>query len=446
MTTTATPSTREQHATDTVRRALALLERARQHTLAIIGPLNDEDVTRQHDPLMSPILWDLGHIAAFEKLWLLQNLDGPIEFSEMPGTYNPFEHPRATRGALPLPTLTGQRDELARVRRAVMSRLGSETFSASDPLLRDAYVVRMVAQHERQHQETILQTLQLKQGEPYAAPRAFPLPSGSAPRVEGAMVRFPGGRVRIGTDDRAEAYDNERPAHELELAPFDIDVTPVTNGAYREFVDNGGYDIRQYWSDAGWAWRTESGARAPKHWAQDNKSQWRTRSMDRVEHVDPLLPVCHVCFYEAEAYARSVGKRLPTEQEWEAAATWDPNRGVKQLYPWGDEPLTSELANVDQLSFGTAQVNAYARNVSPIGCYGMIGDVWEWTSTDFRGYPGFEAFPYPEYSEVFFGTEYKVLRGGSWATSADVARATFRNWDYPIRRQIFAGFRCARDV
>jgi iron(II)-dependent oxidoreductase len=168
--------------------------------------------------------------------------------------------------------------------------------------------------------------------------------------------------------------------------------------------------------------------------------------MDHVERVDPLLPVCHVCFFEAEAYARSVGKRLPTEQEWEAAATWDPNRGVQQLYPWGAEPLTAALANVDQLSFGTAQVNAYARNVSPIGCYGMIGDVWEWTATDFRAHPGFEAFPYPEYSEVFFGTEYKVLRGGSWATSADVARATFRNWDYPIRRQIFAGFRCARDV
>ncbi len=446
MTTTATPSALQPHATDAVRRALALLERARRHTLAIIGPLTDEDVSRQHDPLMSPILWDLGHIAAFEKLWLLQNLDGPIEFSEMPGTYNPFEHPRATRGALPLPTLAGQREELARVRRMVTTRLASEAFNASDPLLRDAYVVRMVAQHERQHQETILQTLQLKLGEPYAAPRAYPLPTGSAPRDEGAMVRFPGGRVRIGTDDRSEAYDNERPAHQVELAAFDIDVTPVTNGAYREFVDNGGYDIRQYWSDAGWAWRTESGARAPKHWAQDGKAQWRTRSMDRVERVDPRLPVCHLCFYEAEAYARSVGKRLPTEQEWEGAATWDAKHGVTQLYPWGDEPLTPELANVDQLSFGTAPVNAYPRNVSPIGCYGLIGDVWEWTSTDFRSYPGFEVFPYPEYSQVFFGSEYKVLRGGSWATSADVARATFRNWDYPIRRQIFAGFRCARDV
>ncbi|MEO8335715.1 MAG: ergothioneine biosynthesis protein EgtB [bacterium] len=446
MTTTATSPTLASRATDPVRRAFDLLERARQHTLAIIAPLTDEDVSLQHDPLMSPILWDLGHIAAFEKLWLLQNLDGPIEFSEMPGTYNPFEHPRSTRGALPLPTLEGQREELARVRRAVLARLDAESFDANDPLRRDAYVVRMVAQHERQHQETILQTLQLKQGEPYAAPRAFPLPAGTAPDMNGAMVRFAGGRVHIGTDDRSESYDNERPMHEVNVDAFDVDVTPVTNGAYRAFVDNGGYDIRQYWSEAGWAWRTESGARAPKHWAQDSMGQWTTRSMDRVERIDPLLPVCHVCFYEADAFARSLGKRLPTEQEWELAATWDPARGTQQMYPWGDEPLSAALANVDQLSFGTAQVNAYPRNVSPIGCYGMIGDVWEWTSTDFAGYPGFEAFPYPEYSQVFFGNEYKVLRGGSWATSADVARATFRNWDYPIRRQIFAGFRCARDV
>ena len=440
------PVTTEKFTAESVQRALALLEQARRHTLAIIAPLTDEDVAAQHDSLMSPILWDLGHIAAFETLWLLQNIDGPIEFSEMPGTYNPFEHPRATRGALELPTLAGQRAELARVRNAVHARLAAETFDPEHPLLRDAYVIRMVAQHERQHQETILQTLQLKQGEPYAAVRSFPLPRGVAPESEGAMVLCAGGRVRIGTDDRSESYDNERPAHDVTLAPFFIDVTPVTNGAYRQFVDNGGYDMRHFWSDAGWAWRTETGARAPKHWAQDGTGQWRTRALDRVERLDPLRPVCHVCYHEAEAFARSLNKRLPTEQEWEAAATWNPERNSQQPFPWGDEPPTPALANVDQLSFGTAQVHAYARNVSPIGCYGMIGDVWEWTSSNFGGYPAFEAFPYPEYSEAFFGDAYKVLRGGSWATSADVARATFRNWDYPIRRQIFAGFRCARDA
>ena len=167
--------------------------------------------------------------------------------------------------------------------------------------------------------------------------------------------------------------------------------------------------------------------------------------MDRVREVDPARPVCHVSYHEAEAYARWAEKRLPTEQEWEAAASWDPVRGTKLRFPWGDAPATPLLANVDVLTFDTAPVGTYSRNVSPVGCYGMIGDVWEWTSSDFAGYPGYRSFPYPEYSEVFFGTEYKVLRGGSWATRSGVARNTFRNWDYPIRRQIFAGTRCARD-
>ena len=447
MTSTVSPAAMPDTTSESrVAGACASLDRARDHTLAIIAPLNDADVSTQHDALMSPILWDLGHIAAFEELWLLENLAGPIRFSEMPGTYNPFEHPRAARGSLPLPTLDGQRAELARVRVASRARLAAERFDERSPLLRDAYVVRMVTQHECQHQETILQTLQLKRGAPYAAPRAWVLPHGDAPAADGTMVRCDGGHVRIGTDDCTESYDNERPSHMVELAPFLIDVTPVTNGAYRRFVEGGGYDDRAHWSDAGWAWRCESGVRAPKHWEPDATGDWTSRTMDRIEPLDPARPVCHVCYHEADAFARWAGKRLPTEQEWEAAATWNPSTGRAQRFPWGDEPVSRELANVDQLGFGTAPVGAYPRNVSPSGCYGMIGDVWEWTASDFSGYPGFAAFPYPEYSEVFFGPEYKVLRGGSWATSAGVARATFRNWDYPIRRQIFAGFRCARDA
>jgi iron(II)-dependent oxidoreductase len=259
------------------------------------------------------------------------------------------------------------------------------------------------------------------------------------------MVRFPGGAVELGTDDRTAAYDNERPRHAVALAPFWIDVAPVTNGEFLTFIGDGGYERRELWSDAGWAWRTESGARAPKYWEWD-AGAWVVRTFDRVGTVDPMHPVCHVSWYEAEAYARWAGKRLPTEAEWEAAATWDPVAGRKQAYPWGDASPTPVVANLDQLAFATAAVGAYEANRSPIGCYGMIGDVWEWTASDFGPYPGYESFPYREYSEVFFGPEYKVLRGGSWATRALVARGTFRNWDYPIRRQIFSGFRCARDA
>jgi iron(II)-dependent oxidoreductase len=411
-----------------------------------VAPLSDDELHRQHDPLMSPILWDLGHIAHFEELWLTRNLDGPIEFVEMPGLYNPFEHPRSTRGVLPLPGFAECRAIMDEIRGRVLARLAATDFDDANPLLRDGYVYQMVLQHEYQHNETILQTLQLKQGEPYSPAARFELPP--APTVAaapGEMVRFPGGRVEIGTDDRAAAYDNERPRHAVELRPFFIDANPVTNGDFLAFIAAGGYADREHWSEAGWRWLTESGVQAPKYWFPSD-GRWITRVMDRVGPVDPRHPVCHVCWYEAEAYARFAGKRLPTEIEWEAAASWDPATGRKRRYPWGDEAASKELANLDQLGFGTAPVGAYPRNVSPIGCYGMVGDVWEWTSSDFGPWPGFTAFPYQEYSEVFFGDEYKVLRGGSWATRPGAVRNTFRNWDYPIRRQIFSGFRCARDA
>lgn len=424
---------------------ISLLEEARSRTLFLIAPLSDEDLRLQHDPLMSPILWDLGHIAHFEELWLTENLAGEIRFSEMPGMYNPFEHPRRVRGALVYPTKAEALALMAQIRRRVLDRLRAVGLDPDRPLTRDGYVVHMVLQHEYQHNETILQTLQLKQGAPYAAPRQYALPTSRSLLPSDAMVAFPGATVALGTDDRREAYDNERPRHEVTLPPFYIDVAPVRNGEYLAFMHDHGYERREFWSDAGWQWAQESGARAPTYWALQDGA-WRTRVMDREGPPDPDAPVCHVCYYEAEAYARWAGKRLPTEAEWEAAASWDPATGRSRRYPWGDEPPTPDLANLDQLSFGTAPVGAYPRNVSALGCYGMIGDVWEWTASDFHGYPGFTAFPYPEYSEVFFGTEYKVLRGGSWATRPGAIRNTFRNWDYPIRRQIFSGFRCARDA
>ena len=168
--------------------------------------------------------------------------------------------------------------------------------------------------------------------------------------------------------------------------------------------------------------------------------------MDLVREVDPARPVCHVCYYEAEAFSKWAGKRLPSELEWETAASWDHAAGRGRAYPWGDSAADSSVANIDQLAFDTAPVGTFAENISPIGCRGMIGDIWEWTSSDFHGYPGFQSFPYKEYSEEFFGSEYRVLRGGSWATRPGAIRDTFRNWDYPLRRQIFSGFRCARDA
>lgn len=430
--------------TDLAARISAQLAEARERTLTLVAALSDEDLARQHDPLMGPIIWDVGHIGHFEELWLTQNLDGVIHFSEMPGTYNPFEHPRRTRGGLEYPPRQQMLDLLAEIRGRVLERLESIDFESGNPLVRDGYVYAMVLQHEYQHNETMLQTCQLKQGAPYAAPRAWQVPEPVLQIQSGAMVRFAGGEATIGTDDRSVAYDNERPCHLVRLRPFVIDASPVTNGEYLGFVEAGGYEQREFWSDEGWAWLKHADLNAPKYWYREG-GEWHTRSMERSGPVDVRRPVCHVAYHEADAYARWAGKRLPTETEWEVAASWDAQAGVSRAYPWGDEPPTAELANVDQLTFETAPVGAYARNISPLGCYGMIGDVWEWTASDFLGYPGFTAFPYPEYSETFFGSEYKVLRGGSWATRPGAIRNTFRNWDYPIRRQIFSGFRCAAD-
>ncbi len=419
-----------------------LLTEARERTLLLVSQLSDEDLHQQHDPLMSPIIWDIGHIAHFEELWLTRNLDGPIEFSEMPGIYNPFEHPRATRASLQLPTLPEMIERLDEIRARVLDRLDAIELDDRKPLLRDGYVYHMVLQHEYQHNETILQTLQLKKGKPYHAPRARRFPAQRVMASE--MVAFPGGRVTIGTADRSAAYDNERPLHQVELKPFLIDRAPVTNGRYLEFMADGGYEREELWSAQGRRWLAETGIDSPKYW-QRSGDAWTTRVMDLTREVDPTRPVCHVCFYEAEAFARWDGKRLPTEFEWEAAASWDESTRSARVFPWGDA-ASATLADIDQLSFDTAPIGTFEENVSPIGCYGMIGDVWEWTSSDFRGYPGFRSFPYREYSEEFFGSDYKVLRGGSWATRTGAIRNTFRNWDYPIRRQIFSGFRCARDA
>jgi iron(II)-dependent oxidoreductase len=419
-----------------------LLSEARERTLRLIAGVSDEDLHQQHDVLMSPIIWDVGHIAHFEELWLTRNLDGPIEFSEMPGIYNPFEHPRATRASLALPTLTEMVERLEEIRARVLKRLETVEFDDRKPLLRDGYVYHMVLQHEYQHNETILQTLQLKKGEPYHPPRARTFVA--QPTFASEMVEFPGGRVTIGTEDRSAAYDNERPLHSVDLKPFLIDRAPTSNARYLEFMNDGGYRREELWSEDGRRWLADIGAEAPKYWLRDG-DRWLNRVMDLLREVDPNRPVCHVSYYEAEAFARWDGKRLPTEFEWEAAASWDPATRSAREFPWG-AGANAQLANIDQLAFDTAPIGTFDENFSPVGCYGMIGDVWEWTSSDFRGYSGFRSFPYREYSEEFFGTAYKVLRGGSWATRPGAIRNTFRNWDYPIRRQIFSGFRCARDA
>ena len=429
---------------DLKQRIAADLTDAHARTDALLAPVDDARLHRQHDPIMSPPVWDYGHIAVYQELWLVQQLSGaaPIDEARM-HHYDAFENPRRVRASLPLLT----RQEVAAYRDAVDARSLSlldevrlEGNGEVDPLLRDGFVYDMIVQHEHQHCETILQTLQLIDGG-----YGVPLPPLPAPQRQVVLdaVPVPAGTYPIGTDDHAP-YDNEHPCTEVRLDAFRIDRFPVTCGQYAAFVDDGGYARGELWSEAGWAWRSEAGVEAPKHWRRDGDG-WRTERFGHDVAVDMRTPVMHVCWHEAEAYCRWAGRRLPTEAEWEVAATWDPALQRRRRYPWGDDAPTPAHANLDQRLLGAAPCGAYPRGASAFGCEQMVGDVWEWTASDFRPYPGFRAFPYREYSEVFFGPEYKVLRGASWAARASVSRAGFRNWDYPIRRQIFAGFRCADD-
>jgi iron(II)-dependent oxidoreductase len=300
----------------------------------------------------------------------------------------------------------------------------------------------MILQHEQQHDETMAATHQLRTGPPVL--RA-PAPPPAVPVTGPAEILVPGGPFTMGTDTEPWALDNERPAHAVDVGAFWIDTFPVTNGQYARFCDDGGYDDPRWWSREGWAHRTSAGLTAPQFWVRDDGLWWRTR-FGVQEPVPAAEPVQHVCWYEADAYARWSGRRLPSEAEWEKAARHDPASGRSRRYPWGDADPGPDHANLGQRHLQPAPVGAYPDGASPLGVQQLIGDVWEWTSSAFSGYAGFAAFPYREYSEVFFGPSHRVLRGGSWATDRLACRGTFRNWDYPVRRQIFAGFRTARDA
>jgi gamma-glutamyl hercynylcysteine S-oxide synthase len=415
------------------------LQTGRVLTLSLIGPLSDDDVHAQPIDFLSPLVWDIGHIAVFEDLWLVRTITGrPATDPDRDRLYDAFENPRWSRGELPLMPREDAVAYLADVRDEALTVLRGLELAPDVPLLAGGGVHRMIAQHESQHQETMLQAIELARLQPAPAiPRAErpPAPGGHT-GLE--AVEVAAGPCEIGAPDGRFAYDNERPRHRVEVPAFRIGRTPITNATFLSFVEGGGYERRPWWSDEAWAWKEEYDITHPQGWDR-GPTGWRRWTLDGWAPLDPDEPVVHVSWFEADALARAHGARLPTEFEWEKAATWD--QESDSVRTDGPGP-----ANLDQGLLGPASVGAYPEGASPCGALGMLGDVWEWTSSPFRGYPGFVAHPYREYSEVFFGSDYKVLRGGSWATHPTSVRATFRNWDYPIRRQIFSGFRCARDA
>ncbi|WP_163868616.1 ergothioneine biosynthesis protein EgtB [Myxococcus eversor] len=424
-------------------RAWAELETARARVLRMLSGLPEHVLMNQHSPLMSPLIWDVAHVANYEEQWLLRALGAPaLTDPAFDAIYDAFQHPRRTRAMLPLLPPESAFAYAARVREAVRAHLADHVPEDSEaPLLVGGYVFGMVAQHEQQHAETLAATLQLMTDVEYriVSPRPHPRPV----PVSRQPVFISGGTARLGSES-PWAYDNEKPAHAREVAPFLLDAHPVTNGDYLAFVESGGYDDARWWHPKGWDFVRAEQLRHPQFWLPQQGGRWLRRRFGRVEPLPSNEPVQHVCWYEADAYARWAGRRLPTEAEWETAARG--TDGVAREHPWGDDVPTHARANLGGDGWGPALLGSHPEGVSRDGVWGLLGDVWEWTASDFQPYAGFRAYPYREYSEVFFGDDYKVLRGGAWASAPVAVRNGFRNWDYPIRRQIFAGFRCASEV
>ncbi|EWC62425.1 Serine/threonine kinase [Actinokineospora spheciospongiae] len=418
------------------------LRRSRARSTALTDAVDEDDLVRQHSRLMSPLVWDLAHIGNQEELWLVRDVGGrdPVR-SDIDELYDAFQHARADRPALPLLKPREARTYVREVREKVFDVL-ERTPLEGRRLVQDGFAFGMIVQHEQQHDETMLATHQLRTGTPVLHAEDPPRAAEPLPARE---VLVPGGEFTMGTSTEPWALDNERPAHAAHVDAFFIDTVPVSNGEYLAFIDAGGYDDPRWWSEVGWAHRQGANLVAPRFWERGPAGWHRTR-FGVVEQVPLDEPVVHVCFHEAQAYANWAGKRLPTEVEWEKAARFDPATGRSRRWPWGDEDPGPEHANLGQRHLRPAPVGSYPAGASALGVRQLMGDVWEWCDSDLRPYPGFAAFPYREYSEVFFGGDYKMLRGGSFGTDASAVRGTFRNWDHPIRRQIFAGFRLARDA
>ena len=400
------------------------LAAVRARTLALVERLSPADLERQIDPILSPLVWDLAHIAAYEDLWLVhRHADLPLLHGDLAATYDAFETPRAVRGDIQLLDTAGAL--------AYMDDVRERTLAAIDRHGVDAVIHGMVLRHEQQHAETMLQTLGRAQLPGYDVPGRVPVPTAPGGHTGLEFVSVAGGEVSIGAAPGVFSFDNERPRHYVEVRPFRIGRTPVTNATWLTFTEGGGYERREWWNEEAWAWKQEYDISHPLCWER-RPGGWVEHTLHGTRDLDPDRPAAHVSWFEAAAVARANGARLPTEAEWETAATWTRPSGA------GD-------ANLLPGAFGTTPVGAFPGGAADCGALDLIGNLWEWTSTEFGGYPGFAAHPYREYSEVFFAAGMRVLRGGSWATQSDVASRTFRNWDLPQRRQIFCGVRLATD-
>jgi gamma-glutamyl hercynylcysteine S-oxide synthase len=451
---------------------IPIMREFRARTLDLVIDLDHDQLIGPRLATVNPPLWEIGHIAWFAEYWILRHLrkKAPI-LDNGDQLYNSTDVAHDTRWDLILPPLENTR----RYMDEVLDRSIEYIDRTSGLMSGEFYFYLLATFHEGMHAEALAYT---RQTLGYSAPN-FLLDKISPNESAGALpgdVEVPGGTFLIGaTPDFPFAFDNEKWAHPVEIKPFRIARAPVTIGEFLAFVEDGGYRKAQFWSESGWRWLegnassdlersfakffnkniSESMEPAnfkerldhPIYWQRETNGRWQQRIFEKYVSLNENLPVVHVSWYEAEAYCNWANRRLPTEAEWEVAASAEPvASGLaerRRHFPWGDDPPTPQRANLDWRS-GLAEVGAYSSGDSAFGCRQMIGNVWEWTADNFTAYPGFIIDPYREYSKPWFGT-HKVLRGGCWATRSLLIRNTWRNFYTPDRRDVWAGFRtCAK--
>ena len=421
-----------------------IMQSARQRTLELLEGLSDEQLVGPKLPILNPTIWEIGHVAWFHEFFILRQEYGhdPL-LARGDSLYDSIAVAHDTRWDLPVYPLDEMKDYMARVLDALTGRLNGGMASE-----RDSYLYQFTTFHEDMHDEAFTWARQTL---------AFPTPSfapdGSRERhapVTGPLdgdAEIPGGVFRLGSAaDDPFVFDNEKWAHDVAVAPFRMARAPVTCAEFAAFVEDGGYEKDGLWSEDGLAWRRQAGAAHPVYWKRDASGAWRVRLFDVWNDLAPEQPVVHVNWHEANAFCAWAGRRLPTEAEWEFAATMRPSSDgglSKAEFPWGAAPPTADRANMDGFGMGCADVADYPAGDNAWGCRQLVGNVWEWTADTFRPFPGFAPDDYKEYSEPLFDTT-RVLRGGSWVTRSRYIDAKYRNYFPPHRQDIFAGFRtCA---
>jgi gamma-glutamyl hercynylcysteine S-oxide synthase len=414
------------------------LHSVRSQTVQLFDIVTSEAVLRT-EPMSGfrPLLWHLAHIGVYQNYWVLQRCAGQPSINPKYDIYfDPIQTPREEAPKLP------DRCEIDAYLEETSRRV--EAFLAQADLQRPyngsltpAYVVELVYQHECQHQETIAFVLQSL---PYESKKSGPPPHDGARTSSPGEILVPATRAPIGARSGAFAYDNELPRHTVDVAEFSIDCDLTTNAEYAAFIEAGGYERRALWSDDGWKWKESAGVRRPLYWSEP---PYFERGFFAQTELRKDAPVSGISWYEADAYANFRGKRLPTELEWEVAAAWDPQKNAMRRFAWGDEPRDQRLHLPE---FTTLPVGQRTDSTSALGVRDVINNLWQWTASPFAGYPGFAAYPYPEYSQAWFDGDHYVARGGSWFSWPALTRTSFRNFYRRHFRPAFIGIRCARDA